>query len=246
MIFEELSGAVLIQRNGLPRVFANILQRRRDRVQIPRRLPTAVLQRPAAAKKSGKGGGMIVTGPALEVAPVDPLILGVGKHQGAVALGQCGRSERKQDGHCRDNANDQKARDQTWRRTHPHCEHHCPVSVAMTFQFGSREDTSRAKVQTSVTSVTFSALPSITVPLRSRVAEISLDTKRTVICAVVRLRSSAAVMVEPSIDTKRVSALSLLRSRSVIAASNPSYTSRESKLRSCRRSPPAKAVTIIS
>src|SRR5262245_9644658 len=68
MIFEELSGAVLIQRNGLPRVFANILQRRRDRAQIPRRLPTSVLQRPTAAKKSGKGGGMIVTGPALEVA----------------------------------------------------------------------------------------------------------------------------------------------------------------------------------
>ena len=43
---------------------------------------------------------------------------------------------------------------------------------------------SRAKVQTSVTSVTFSALPSITVPERSRVAEMSLETKRTVICAV--------------------------------------------------------------
>ena len=47
---------------------------------------------------------------------------------------------------------------------------YCPVSVATTFQFGSREETSRANVHTSVTSVTFSALPSITVPLRSRVA----------------------------------------------------------------------------
>ena len=35
-----------------------------------------------------------------------------------------------------------------------------------------------------MTSVTFSALPSITAPARSRVAETSLETKRTVICAV--------------------------------------------------------------
>ncbi len=35
-----------------------------------------------------------------------------------------------------------------------------------------------------MTSVTFSALPSITAPARSRVAEISFETKRTVICAV--------------------------------------------------------------
>ena len=56
----------------------------------------------------------------------------------------------------------------------------------------------------------------------------------------------AAVIVEPSIETKRVSAVSLRPSRSVIAASKPSNTSRDSKLRSCRRSPLAKAVTIIS
>ena len=73
---------------------------------------------------------------------------------------------------------------------------HCPASVATTFQFGSREEISRAKVHTSVTSVTFSALPSITAPERSRVAETSFETKRTVICAALRLRSSAAVMVE--------------------------------------------------
>jgi hypothetical protein len=41
---------------------------------------------------------------------------------------------------------------------------------------------SRAKVHTSVTSVTLSALPSTTAPLRSRVDDTSLDTKRTVIC----------------------------------------------------------------
>ena len=44
------------------------------------------------------------------------------------------------------------------------CCSHCPASVATSFQFGSREVTSRAKVQTSVTSVTLSGLPSITAP----------------------------------------------------------------------------------
>src|SRR5580692_5142766 len=80
---------------------------------------------------------------------------------------------------------------------------HCPASVAITFQFGSREETSRANVQTSVTSVTFSALPSITLPERSRVTDTNLETKRTVIWAL-RLRNSAPVIVEPSIETKRV------------------------------------------
>src|SRR6516162_8227940 len=146
----------------------------------------AVLQRPAATKKSSEGGGMIVAGPALEIAPLDRLILRIGKDQRTVLRERC-RSQRKKNDDCRDHAKNRKAKDQT-----------------------------------SVTSVTFSALPSMTVPPRSRVAEISLDTKRTVICAVVRLRSSAAVMVEPSIETKRVSAVSLRRSRSVIAASKPS------------------------
>ena len=57
-------------------------------------------------------------------------------------------------------------------------------SVATSFQFGSRELTSRAKVQMSVTSPTWIGSPSITVPLLSWVAEISLERKRTVICAV--------------------------------------------------------------
>src|ERR1700682_5226526 len=67
---------------------------------------------------------------------------------------------------------------------------YCPASVATSFQLGSREERSRAKVHTSVTSVTFSGLPSITLPALSRVTEMSWDTNRTVICAV-RLRSSA-------------------------------------------------------
>src|SRR3974390_501145 len=54
------------------------------------------------------------------------------------------------------------------------------ASVATSFQFGSREEMSRAKVQTSVTSVTLSALPSLTLPFLSRVTDTILDWKRTV------------------------------------------------------------------
>src|SRR6202022_3475754 len=55
---------------------------------------------------------------------------------------------------------------------------YCPASVATSFQLGSREERSRAKVHTSVTSGTFSALPSITLPDLSRVTEMSWETKR--------------------------------------------------------------------
>src|SRR5271157_4915455 len=141
MVFKKFPGAVFVQRNGLTRVFANVFQRSRDRGQIPSRLATPVLQRPAAAKKSSKGGGMIVAGPALELAPLDRLILRVGEYQRTDALCECRGSQRNEDDQCRDNAKkrkakDQKARGQTRRRTPTHCEHHCPVSVAMTFQLG--------------------------------------------------------------------------------------------------------------
>ena len=81
---------------------------------------------------------------------------------------------------------------------------YCPASVATSFQLGSRDETSRAKVQTSVTSVTLSGLPSITLPVRSRVTETSCETNRTVTCAV-GPRTSAPVMSDLSIETKRVS-----------------------------------------
>src|SRR5690606_30473659 len=57
------------------------------------------------------------------------------------------------------------------------------ASVPTSFQLGSRAVTSREKVQTSVTSVTLSALPSTILPSLSRVAETICDTKRTTICA---------------------------------------------------------------
>src|SRR5690348_18138493 len=84
---------------------------------------------------------------------------------------------------------------------------HCPASVATSFQLGSREERSRAKVHTSVTSVTLSGLPSITLPDLSRVTEMSCDTNRTVICAV-RPRNSTPEMSDLSIETKRVSTVS--------------------------------------
>src|ERR1700741_2196527 len=225
MLFKKSSGALLLKRNSLSRVFANVFQRDGDRSQIPNRLATPVLQRPAAAKKSGEGGGVIVAGPAFQLAPLDRFILRVGKYQRTV-LRECRRLERKENDHCRDSAENRKnqtVENQAWRPTPPHCEHHCPVSVAMTFQLGSREDTSRAKVQTSVTSVTLSGLPSITAPALSRVTEISLEMNRTVICADLP-RCSAWRMSALSMETNRVSIFSPLVSRSLTAASKPSKT----------------------
>src|SRR5260370_37695651 len=79
-----------------------------------------------------------------------------------------------------------------------------PPSVATRFQFGSRDVTSLAKVQTSVTLVTASALPSITLPLRLRVADTSCDTQRRVNCAI-SPRNSALRISVASIDINRVS-----------------------------------------
>jgi hypothetical protein len=103
----------------------------------------------------------------------------------------------------------------------------------------------RAKVQTSVTSTTASALPSTTRPPASRVAVISFERKRTVIWAT-RLRTSTPAISARSIETKVVSAFSPRRSRSAMARSKPSKTSRERRPFRALRSPWAKAVTIIS
>ena len=107
---------------------------------------------------------------------------------------------------------DRQARLKEWLSAAPPCAtppfgSEYRASVATSFQLGSREVTSRAKVHTSVTLVTRSALPSMTSPLRSRVAETSCDTKRSVICAVLP-RNSAPVIWDTSIETKRVSAVS--------------------------------------
>ena len=66
------------------------------------------------------------------------------------------------------------------------------------FQFGSREVTSRANVQTSVISATLSGLPSTMVPALSRVTEIICDTKRTVSCAdaIARFRADQLGLVD--------------------------------------------------
>src|SRR5262249_34781817 len=105
-----------------------------------------------------------------------------------------------------------------------------PASVATSFQLGSREVTSRAKVHTAVTSVTLSGLPSITVPDLSRVVDTNWETNRTVICAP-RPRSSAAVMSAESIATKRVSTVSPRLSRSRMTLSKLSWTSFERRSR---------------
>src|SRR5882757_1277483 len=92
------------------------------------------------------------------------------------------------------------------------------LPVPTSFQFGSRVDVSRANVQTSVISATFSGLPSTMLPALSRVTEIICDTKRTVSCAE-RSRASALTISALSIETKRVSVFCSCFSRSLVAAS---------------------------
>src|SRR5262249_32718122 len=136
----------------------------------------------ATGKKCGKGRSVVVACPAVDVRPIDRFVLRIPEFDW---LCRGVRHDR------RFAAKTDKERQQTERPTPRRHRRYCPASVATTFQLGSREETSRANVHTSVTSVTLSALPSITVPLRSRVAEISFETKRTVICAVRPARSSA-------------------------------------------------------
>ena len=64
---------------------------------------------------------MIVAAPALEIAPLDRLILRIGKDQRTI-LRERRRSQRKKNDDCRDPAKNRKAKNQTWRRTPPHCE----------------------------------------------------------------------------------------------------------------------------
>src|ERR1700730_367700 len=234
MVFKKFPRAVLFERHRRDCSYTHRFECVADRRRLGR-LPAGI-ERAAAFEKSGKRGGVTVPGPASEAWPLDRLVLRIRKLDRPEIRAVRRRRHPGQTGA----DGDQEQRSTTRRH-----RLYCPASVATTFQLGSREETSRANVHTSVTSVTFSASPSMTFPVRPRVAEMSLETKRMVICAV-RARNSALVIVEPSIETNRVSAVSPRPSRSVIAASNPSYTSRESRLRNWRRSPSAKAVTIIS
>src|SRR5882672_139373 len=123
------------------------------------------------------------------------------------------------------------------------CQAALPVPTS--FQFGSRELVSRANVQTSVISATLSGLPSTMLPVLSRVTEIICDTKRTVSCAD-RSRASAPTSSALSIETNRVSVFCSCFSRSLITVSKLSYTSFDNRSFNARRSPLAKASTIIS
>src|SRR5262245_22830410 len=176
-----------------------------------RRLRLVLRQNGAAARQEGRiGGGVIVGAPAVEQAPGGGLERRFGKFERARF--RAGRTGYRQA------AGYQQAKAKTEKNRRAD---HCPASVATSFQLGSREDRSRAKVHTSVTSVTRSGAPSITSPPRLRVTEMSCDTKRTVTWAV-RVRSSAPTISALSIDTKRVSTVSPRCSRSRMAVSKPS------------------------
>src|SRR5579871_502609 len=238
IVLEERLRLGVVERSCRRRAPADIIERAEQRPLRTHRLG-ALQDGRTAFEISGKGGGVIIVSPAIErregqrlhLRAVQPeRMLGEGRGGGD---GEKARSDNPSDG------------PGATPRSHRPALAYCPASVATSFQLGSREDRSRAKVHTSVTSVTFSALPSTTLPLLSRVTETSCETKRTVICAV-RPRSSAAVMSALSMETKRLSMVSPRVSRSVMAVSKPSHTSRESRFFSVRRSPCAKAMTIIS
>ncbi len=146
---------------------------------------------------------MIVVGPAVDHRPGDRLVLCVGKLQRVA--GQRRRAARDRQHEC--------ARRRSGKILQMRAPQRADVIALLRWRpassSGSRELTSRAKVQTSVTSVTFSGLPSITAPSLARVTETSCDRKRTVTCAVLP-RCSAAVRSAPSIETKRVSTVSPL------------------------------------
>ena len=89
MIFEEFLGALLVERNSLPRGFANIPKSRRNGRQFAS-LAMPVLQRAAASEKCGKSGCMIVVGPAVELRPLERFILGIRKDDWSATLAQSG------------------------------------------------------------------------------------------------------------------------------------------------------------
>src|SRR3954451_5580408 len=184
--------------------------------------------RRAGPAKGFEGRRMVVLGPAREIRESQRLKPGVprGRHRLGPQL-QHGGDERGEN-----------------RETGPP-RADWPGLGATSCQLGSRVPSARANVHTSVTSTTASGLPSTTLPAASRVAVISLERKRTVICAT-RFRASTPAISALSIDTKVVSAFSPRRSRSVIARSKPSKTSRDKRFFKVLRSPRAKAVTIIS
>src|SRR5208283_3104757 len=89
--------------------------------------------------------------------------------------------------------------------------------VPVSRQLGSRERTSRPKVQRSRWSATSVAEPSTTSPDLSRVTDASLAAKRTPTCAVGPVSCAAAILA-PSIDTTVVVMVWPAAARARIAA----------------------------
>ena len=151
-----LLGAPATRLAGRPRAAPPI-----DRPAVARR-PLAARNGLAAGQEGREGGDVIVVGPAVDHRSSRPARAGVS----ASFSGSRGSARRRR---LRAASTERSAAliPSKTLQTQPHrvphrC--HCPASVATSFQLGSREETSRAKVQTSVTSVTLSGLPSITLP----------------------------------------------------------------------------------
>ena len=148
-------------RLGVDRLLADLEQRADTSAGLSRDC-RALQDRLAALQEGREGGGVIVVGPAVDLGPGDRLILRVGQLQ-RIAAPSAARPTLATPRSTERSSRAMPIRANLDGRA-PACRRHCPASVATSFQLGSRELTSRAKVQTSVTSVTLSGLPSITSP----------------------------------------------------------------------------------
>ncbi len=78
IILEEFFRAGLVERNGLARAFANLLQRGRNRGQFAAAMLLG-FKRAAARQEGRESRGVIVADPAVDIRPVDGLVLRVRK-----------------------------------------------------------------------------------------------------------------------------------------------------------------------
>src|SRR5262249_7682662 len=141
---EEFARAILVERHCGFGTGADGGKRFGDCADLARRTAHAD-ERTAACEKCRERRGVIVAGPAVQIAPGPRLVWGVGEFE--LPRSPAARANGT---HQAKNEHRHAERPTTgWRRPH------CPASVATTFQLGSREETSRAKVHTSITSVTF-------------------------------------------------------------------------------------------
>src|SRR6185437_6815528 len=236
MIFEEFSRRILSCCEGRAAYAEPIL----GATRIPAKLRSGLRSQDRAARsaKGRKCRALVEGGPAGKPAERDRRQLQPGRLIFLVR-------QPKPGGNADAHENEQK-QDSGNTRTHsPASIYGRSPDVATRSQFGSRERTSRANVQTSVTSRTVLESPSMTEACSSLVAEMNCAPKASVISALRPL--SAAWTILTSLKPTKVKATDSLRcSRPLITCPKAAKTSSLRSGLSCARSPFAKAVTMSS